>query len=102
MKKHGIYEVHYNEEHSKIAEVKLHEILENDYILTLIDDDKKSVNEVISEIEMGDEYFTLIQDKSGNLKIGSKVITYEVGDEKFIKTEGNSDENDNLSELPEY
>ena len=42
---------------------------------------------------------TKTQDKNGGWKAGAKVIIYS---EKFITTEGNRTEKDNLGELPEF
>lgn len=98
MEKYGIYEVRYNDNHSKIVEVRTFKITDNKT------DGKYTFSReaVILKIGAGNTVITLTKKADGNWKNGSEVIVYTVDTEKFIKTESNSKKADNLGELPEY
>lgn len=97
---YGIYEVHYDEDHSSIEEVHA----------KLIQDSKASgeyalsKDEVVNKIENNYKVVTLLKkdDGSGNWIIGAEVLVSVIDGQKYIKTEPNDKKEDNLGELPEY
>lgn len=100
MADYGIYEVHYDDDHSNIEQVHAKLIQDNkasgEYAL--------SKDEVVSKIEDNTKIITLIKGKNGssNWFIGAEVSVIEIDNKKFIKTEPNNKKEDNLGELPEY
>ena len=59
--------------------------------------------EVINAIDNNKLLFkTLYKQTDGSYKIGDEVMTYLIGYSKYIKTEGNNKECDNLGEIEEF
>lgn len=59
--------------------------------------------EIINAIDNNHLLFkTLYKKSNGSYKIGDEVMTYVVGNVKYIKTEGNNKECDNLGEIEEF
>ena len=58
--------------------------------------------EIIRLIESGDKIFTVYKKDDGNWKKGDAVGIVNIRGVKFIRTDGNSIEKDNLGELPEF
>jgi len=64
---------------------------------------RKKRLEVVSDLNSGDTYITIIFENSKNVwKIGEEVQTKKVGSNIFITTDPNETTKDNLGELPEY
>lgn len=56
---------------------------------------------VISKLEDGREIITVRRNNKGELTRGEEVHILTVGNEKFIRTDRNHTDKDNLGELPE-
>ena len=63
---------------------------------------EKSRQSVVSSIESGNEYYTVPPDGDGGYTWGDKVDVMQVNGEKFIRTDGNKVEGDNLENLPAF
>ena len=62
-----------------------------------------SRQEVINAIDSNKKLFkTLYRKPDGLYRVGDEVMTYYVGYIKYIKTEGNNKECDNLGEIEEF
>jgi len=87
----------YNEGHEHIVEVKMRE----DTGEKLTNQDTFSRRTVIGIIDSGKKIITAYL-KDGKWQKGDKVGIVTVRGNKYIRTDGNSIDKDNLGELPEY
>ncbi|MFD1570843.1 DUF3892 domain-containing protein [Halorubrum laminariae] len=95
-----ITKVSYDNDHSRITHVKRAEYdnSENKFGSRT----EKSRQVVVESIESGFEYYTVPPDGDGGYTWGDSVEVIPIDGEKFIRTDGNKVEEDNLGELPEY
>lgn len=94
-----IYEVHYEQDHARINQVKTYMTTDGNKFSTS-QTYEFSRNYVVSEINGGAVFETLYkEDNSDKWFRGKKVI---VDDDQYIKTESNNKKADNLDNLPEY
>ena len=95
---YGISKVEYNKEHTHIVRVLVHEDkgdkigLGEEWIRT----------KVVSSIDNGKSFVTILKNKEGNWGRGEDVRVITVKGTKYIRTDQNSKEFDNLGELPEF
>ncbi len=61
-----------------------------------------SRSQVVSSIESGDSFITILKSEDGKWKRGEDVHIIEVKGEKYIRTDKNEIEKDNLGDLPEF
>jgi len=104
MSKFGITEVSYDTDHSRIVRVKAREFSNEGQLSGPKDFLRQTV---VEAIEGGHTFVTLteqpvIPGKPKTFNVGPNVIVVEIRNEKFIKTEKNETEDDNLGELPEF
>jgi hypothetical protein len=57
---------------------------------------------VVSEIERGKTFDTIMRDENGNWHIGQEVHIISIHGDKYIRTDQNSVGSDNLESLPEF
>lgn len=95
-----ITKVTYDSDHRRITHVKRAEYDNSEN--TFGSRTEKSRQTVVNSIENGYVYYTVPPDGDGGYTWGDKVEVVEVNGEKFIRTDGNNIEEDNLGELPEY
>ena len=95
---YGISEVRYNDERTHIVKVKVRE-------------DKGDVfgpaeewarKDVVSAIEGGTTFVTILKGSDGNYEKGRDVHIITVNRVKYIRTDQNSEASDNLENLPEF
>lgn len=97
MKKYGIYAVHYFES-DKTKHIEKVKVISCYASWELGDPEELATKQVIDLINKDYEITTLIK-KDGEWHKGSKV---EVYDEKYIRSNNNSTDEDNLANLPTY
>jgi len=90
--------VQYNNEHTRIIQVKQHLDKGN----TVGSSNIVARLTVVSNLKSGKNYCTIYKNKNGNWDKGDNVIPYLVDGEYFIRTDGNKTKADNLGELPEF
>jgi len=95
-----ITKVSYDNDHSRITHVKRAEYDNSEN--TFGSRTEKSRQAVVESIESGFEYYTVLPDGDGGYTWGDSVEVIPIDGEKFIRTDGNEVEEDNLGELPEY
>lgn len=95
-----ITKVSYDNDHSRITHVKrsVYDNSENSFGSST----EKSRQTVIKSIESGDEYYTVPPNGSGGYQWGDSIEVIPIKGEKFLRTDGNEVEEDNLGELPEF
>ncbi|WP_158093589.1 DUF3892 domain-containing protein [Halorubrum sp. SD683] len=95
-----ITKVSYDSDHSRITHVRRAEYdnSENSFGPTT----EKSRQTVVDSTESGYEYYTVPPKGDGGYTWGDSVEVIPIDGEKFIRTDGNEVEGDNLEELPEY
>ena len=57
---------------------------------------------MVNKIESNYTFVTVTKDEDGNWNKGQEVHIIEVNGTKYIRTDKNSDEDDNLGNLPEF
>jgi hypothetical protein len=95
---YGISAVRYNQEESHIVKVKVH------------DDNGDSFgsprewtrNEVVSSLERGKSFVTILRGNNDKWKRGQDVHIVTVNGIKYIRTDKNYRASDNLENLPEF
>lgn len=90
--------VRFKKEKKHIEQVKLYPDLGEQ----LGTEQTKSRQEVVQLIEAGTTFKTVYKNESGKWSKGDDVGIVLIRGSKFIRTDGNSIEEDNLGELPEY
>jgi hypothetical protein len=58
--------------------------------------------EVVSAIERGNTFVTILKNAEGKWKKGESIGLVEVNGKKYIRTDANKKESDNLGELPTF
>lgn len=90
--------VQYNNEHTRIIQVKQHLDEGN----TVGSSNIVARLTIVSNLKSGKNYCTIYKNKNSNWDKGDNVIPYLVDGEYFIRTDGNKIKADNLGELPEF
>jgi len=93
-----ISEVSYNVEHTHIVKVKVCEDLDD----TLGNTAEWTRFEVVSSIGQGNSFVTIYKNSDGKYNKGEDVQIVTVNGTKYIRTDANSKEADNLGKLPEF
>lgn len=95
---YGIFTVKYNDTHTRIIAVKAYKDLGDKFG----QEDRWSKNEVVSAIERGTSFITIKRTAKEQWSQGEDVRIFEMRGVKFIRTDANRTESDNLGELPEF
>jgi hypothetical protein len=95
---YGISKVRYDEERTHIVKVKVHE----DKGDTFGPAQEWTRKQVVSAIEAGTTFVTILTGSDGKWKKGQDVHIIIVNDVKYIRTDQNAKESDNLENLPEF
>jgi len=90
--------VRYDEDHSRIVKVRAHP----DKGDTVGPGEEQTRATVVSNIESGKTYCTMLKGDDGKWKRGEDVRVIRIEGEKFIRTDANRIRRDNLGELPEF
>ena len=90
--------VKYDSDHEKIISVKTHE----DKGDTVGDSYIEIRSKVVSNIENGYSYCTILKTNDKKWKKGEDIHIVKIDDEKFIRTDRNETKKDNLGNLPEF
>jgi hypothetical protein len=89
--------VHYRDDKRHILEVKMRE----DDGEKLINEQRETRQQVVSMLERGVKIITCYL-KDNKWQKGDEVMVVNINNTKFIRTDGDKIEEDNLGELPEY
>lgn len=95
--RYGISAVRYNQARSHIDYVKVHEIIDN----TVNNPETWSRNDVVSKLESKYSFITILKTSTG-WNAGEDVHVIIVNGRKYIRTDRNNTESDNLKDLPEF
>lgn len=95
---YGISKVRYNVERTHIMKVKVHED-KGDSIGVATEWTR---NQVVSVIEGGKSFVTILQDSDGRWRKGQDIHIITVNSVKYIRTDQNRTASDNLENLPEF
>ena len=90
--------VKYDSNHERIESVKTHKDKGDTVGSGFIE--KRS--QVVSNIESGYSYCTILRNKEDKWNKGEDVHVVKVDGEKFIRTDNNKTKKDNLENLPEF
>ncbi len=90
--------VRYDSSHEKIESVRTHED-KGDEVGTPY---YESRSDVVSNIENGYTYCTIIKSTEGKWDRGEDIHIIKVGSNKYIRTDNNTTNKDNLENLPEF
>lgn len=94
-----ITKVTYDNDHSRITHVKRGKYDSSSNEIKA----RSSVSrqKIVNSIESGNEHYTAPK-KDGGYTWGDEVEVFPIDGEKFIRTDGNKVEGDNLENLPKY
>ena len=95
---YGISAVRYNDDKTHITRVKVH--IDNGE--TIGAESVMSRSEVVSSIEDGKTFVTILLSSDDKWKKGQDVHIVVVNGKKFIRTDKNARASDNLESLPEF
>jgi len=95
---YGISGVRYNDERTHIVKVKVHE----DRGDTIGGAKEWSRNQVVSAIERGKTFVTILKGAGGKWRRGQDVHIITVNGVNYIRTDRNRKASDNLENLPEF
>ena len=95
---YGISSVKYNEKHEHIVKVKLYECEGKN----LKNSEEWTRSQVITAIDKGKSFMTILKDNNGNWIKGQDVHVVTVNGVKYIRSDGNKRTFDNLENLPEF
>lgn len=96
---YAITAVRYNNDETRIDQVKRREVEPE----ALTSAEKVDRSTVVADIEAGNEYTTAIwNEDSENWSLGDEIHVLEVNGGKFIRTDQNETEEDNLGDLPTF
>lgn len=96
-----ITKVRYDDDHSRITDVKRGDWDNEDGKFTNVTTTPRGT--VVSSIEDDNQHYTVPpKDDGDGYKWGDEVGVMEIDGEKFIRTDGNEVANDNLGGLPEF
>ena len=95
---YGIPKVRYNDERTHIAEVKVHE----DKGDAFGGAGEWSRNQVVSALERGKSFITILKGTGGKWQKGQDVHVIAVNGMEYIRTDQNHKASDNLENLPEF
>ena len=93
-----ISQVRYNPEHIHIVSVKVRE----DKGESLGAENEWLRSDVVSAIQNGTTFVTVVQTDHSNWKKGKEVAIITVNGTRYIRTDANSKPAENLENLPEY
>ena len=90
--------VRYDDEKTHIVRVRVH--VDNGD--TIADAKEWTRQSVVSSLEDGKSFVTITKSSDGKWKKGEDVHIIEVKGKKYIRTDANKRESDNLGKLPEF
>ncbi len=100
MSSYFITAVRYENNHSRITKLKVHQDIGGK---PGTQSEVKTKMDVVTGIMLDSTYHTALLDRFGNWVVGAKVHYYKSSkDEYFLRTDQNQTEADNLGELPEF
>lgn len=95
---YGISAVRYDKERKHIQKVKVHE----DNGDTFGQPSEETRSAVVSSIESGKTYVTILTSTDKKWTKGEDVHIVTIEKKKYLRTDANETEEDNLGELPEF
>jgi len=95
---YGISAVRYNEDNTHITKVKVH--VDNGD--TIGDANEWTRAKVVSSIEIGKTFVTILKNSEGKWTKGQDVHIVVVNGKQFTRTDKNARASDNLENLPEF
>jgi hypothetical protein len=95
---YGISAVKYNNERTHIVKVKAHK----DSGDTISASTEWTRSEVVSAVERGSSFVTILQARDDKWRKGQDVHIINISGVKYIRTDQNHKASDNLGELPEF
>lgn len=95
---YGISAVKYNSAGTHIVQVRVHANV-NGNVGTAQTWERM---EVVSAIEKGNTFVTLLRNSAGNWQLGEDVRIVVINGVKYIRTDNNNTPSDNLGSLPEF
>ena len=95
---YGISAVRYNTKRTHILSVKVH--IDNGDTLSSAKEWIR--NDVVSAIDKGQTFITIMKDSNGKWAKGQNVQIVLINNAKYIRTDKNNRESDNLENLPEF
>jgi len=94
----GISEVRYSDEGDHITKVKVHE----DKGEKLGFSEEWTRSQVVSAINSGEEFITVVKNSENKWIKGEKVHIIKIDGSKYLRTDRNNRSSDNLGDLPEF
>jgi len=95
---YGISKVRYNNERTHIVKVIVHQ----DNGTSMGSGSEMTRSQVVSAIDRGTAFVTILRTSDGKWKRGQDVHTVTVNGVRYIRTDSNSSASDNLESLPEF
>ena len=95
---YGITKVRYNHQHTHIEKVKARE----DNGDTFGAEQEYTRSQIVSAIEGGKTFITILKTSEGKWKKGQDVHIVTVNGVKYLRTDQNKTASDNLENLPEF
>ncbi|PKL69088.1 MAG: DUF3892 domain-containing protein [Methanobacteriales archaeon HGW-Methanobacteriales-1] len=95
--RYGISKVRYYQKRSHIDQVKVHKIIDNE----VHNPETWSRNDVVLKLEAKYSFITILETSTG-WDAGEDVHVIHVNGRKYIRTDRNNKESDNLKDLPEF
>lgn len=95
---YAVTAVQYNYDETEIKQVKRRDVGE-DALSSATTIDRSTV---VSDIESGTDYTTALKKDNGKWALGEEIHVVKINGEKFIRTDQNETEEDNLEDLPTF
>jgi hypothetical protein len=95
---YGISAVRYNDEHTHIVKVRVHE----DKGDSIGGGTEWTRSQVVSARGRGDSFVTILRGANNKWRRGQDIHIITVNGERYIRTDQNRTASDNLGELPEF
>lgn len=86
------------DENGTIVKVKRWEVGED----KIRNKETKTRKQIISSIEVGNDHTTALKNSNGRWDLGEEVHVLEINGSKYIRTDNNEIEEDNLEDLPAF
>ncbi len=95
---YGISKVQYSQQRTHIVKVEVREDKGDSFGAAM----ERSRSQVVAAIERGETFVTILKNSSNEWKKGQDVHVISVNGVKYIRTDQNRRESDNLENLPEF
>jgi len=95
---YAVTAVQYNHDETEIKQVERYEVGESSLL------NKTTVGRatVVADIESGSDYTTALKNDNDKWSLGEEIHVLEINGEKYIRTDQNNTEEDNLEDLPTF